>query len=206
MQEFSYMFETPYDNTDESAFNCNVDRPRLDADAAKDRMYVVNHFLYGTINLAGVRIELPQRDRAVITNGKLLSDHADMCSSIFGRNPNFIEVDFYDLGDAPRTVARLNGLNFNDTIQHEQHPSATASSDESATTTWELHIETPTDFLDPDFLKDLKSLGDRVSSKMVPHVLIDNAPSNAAAKSRSESFVYIQTFTIVMLGLLFIIH
>ncbi|KAF7723725.1 hypothetical protein EC973_001701 [Apophysomyces ossiformis] len=109
MYQFSYVFETPYDNTDEHSFKCTIDRP-AGLDNADNMMYLLNHFLYGVISLGSGKIEIPRKDRATFTNSQSLADHITACSQAFNRTPNFIEVDFYDEGKALALVDQLNGI------------------------------------------------------------------------------------------------
>lgn len=110
MDQFSNVFETPYDNTDINAFNCNVDRIGQESDP-RDMMYIMNHFLYGVIELGSLKIEIPLKEQAQNFNSeKSLSDHIDMCKSVFDKNPSFIEVDFYTIGDALSVVSSLNDV------------------------------------------------------------------------------------------------
>lgn len=111
MDQFSRVFETPYDNTDINAFNCNVDRigDNLSPD---DLMYVMNHFMYANIDLGSIKVQIPLRSKALITNGReSLTNHANDCTNVFQKKPNFIEVDFYTIGDALDVVAEMNGVN-----------------------------------------------------------------------------------------------
>ncbi|KAI7894136.1 PLC-like phosphodiesterase [Mucor mucedo] len=110
MDQFSHVFETPYDNTDINAFNCNVDRIGQEMNP-KELMYVMNHFLYGIIELGSLKIEIPIKEQAHNSNNeKSLSDHVNMCKSAFDKKPNFIEVDFYTIGDALSVVSSLNDV------------------------------------------------------------------------------------------------
>lgn len=110
MDQFSNVFETPYDNTDINAFNCNVDRIGQESDP-KELMYVMNHFLYGIIELGSLKIEIPIKEQAHNSNSeKSLSNHVEMCKSAFDKKPNFIEVDFYTIGDALSIVSSLNDV------------------------------------------------------------------------------------------------
>lgn len=59
-------------------------------------MYVMNHFLYGSLKIGTLPIDLPQPSLANNTNGQTLQNHADNCSTVFQRQPNFIEIDFYE--------------------------------------------------------------------------------------------------------------
>jgi hypothetical protein len=110
MDQFSRVFETPYDNTDINAFNCNVDRIGHGLDP-KDLMYVMNHFLYGTIELGTLKLQIPLKEQAHNSNSeKSLFEHVDNCTSVFNKKPNFIEVDFYTIGDALSVVSNINNV------------------------------------------------------------------------------------------------
>lgn len=110
MNQFTRVFETPYDNTDINAFNCDVDRIGQDLDP-KNLMYVMNHFLYGVIQLGALKIEIPYKEQAEQTNSRSsILEHADKCTSKFLKKPNFIEVDFYTIGDALEVVSFLNNV------------------------------------------------------------------------------------------------
>lgn len=110
MDQFTKVFETPYDNTDINAFNCDVDRIGHDLDP-KDLMYVMNHFLYGVIQLGALKIEIPYKEQAEHTNSRsLILEHVDNCTNKFDKKPNFIEVDFYSTGDALEVVSLLNNV------------------------------------------------------------------------------------------------
>lgn len=112
MDQFSQVFETPYDNTDINAFNCTVDRIGKDSDP-KDLMYVMNHFLYGIIELGPLKVEVPQKGKAQDTNSAAsIVPHLNECINAFQKNPNFIEVDFYSIGDTLPIIAQLNNVSF----------------------------------------------------------------------------------------------
>lgn len=110
MDQFSHVFETPYDNVDLDSFNCNVDRISQEL-SPHNLMYVINHFIYGVIEMGAIKIEIPFKEKAIITNAKeSLLEHAFNCSAIFQKKPSFIEVDFYTIGDALSVVSDLNGV------------------------------------------------------------------------------------------------
>lgn len=110
MDQFSHVFETPYDNVDLKLFNCNVDRISQELNP-HDLMYVMNHFIYGVIQMGALKIEIPLKEKANTTNAKeSLLEHAFNCSAAFQKKPNFIEVDFYTIGDALSVVSDLNGV------------------------------------------------------------------------------------------------
>lgn len=112
MREWDYVFETPYDNHNESQFSCVIDRP-VDINSETGYMYVMNHFLYGTLNLGSTVIEIPQKGTAVTTNGEdSLMKQAGTCKQTFGRQPNFLAIDFYNRGNSLDIAARLNNVTY----------------------------------------------------------------------------------------------
>jgi hypothetical protein len=112
MDEFRYVFETPYDNRNETAFNCVIDRPEEPDDPSK-MMYIINHFLYGALTIGKTLIELPQKGTSNVTNAAdSLLKQAKTCTSTFGRQPNFLEVDFYNLGSTLEIAAELNNVTY----------------------------------------------------------------------------------------------
>lgn len=112
MREWDYVFETPYDNHNETQFSCVIDRPS-ELTQPKDYMYVMNHFLYGTIPIGNTIIEIPQKGTANVTNaeGSLLKQ-ATTCKQTFGRQPNFLEIDFYNKGKSLQITAQLNNVTY----------------------------------------------------------------------------------------------
>ncbi|KAI8645274.1 PLC-like phosphodiesterase [Parasitella parasitica] len=112
LPEWNFVFETPYNNHNETAFNCVIDRP-YEPHNPTEVMYVMNHFLYGTLTLGATVIEIPQKGTANITNGdSSLLKQAETCSQTFGRQPNFLEIDFYNKGDALKIAAQLNNVTY----------------------------------------------------------------------------------------------
>ncbi|ORX47480.1 PLC-like phosphodiesterase [Hesseltinella vesiculosa] len=118
LPEFNYVFETPYDNRNESAFSsaCVIDRP-VNPSSPNSMMYVMNHFLYGTLTLGNLSVELPQKGTANITNAQSLLTQANACRSAFGRYPTFLEVDFYNLGNTLSIAAQLNNVTYSNSTQ-----------------------------------------------------------------------------------------
>lgn len=150
MDQFLYVFETPYENTDFEFFNCNVDRIAQEADP-QNLMYVINHFIYDVIEIGALKIEIPSKEKALRTNTReLLNSHISNCSLVFQKTANFIEVDFYTMGDALSVVSELNGV-----------------------------PQIPLAFKMPISLVDNRSIVIRKSNLFpTEHVLIDNISSN----------------------------
>lgn len=108
LDEFAYFFETPYDVTNATFPDCSIDRPA--GASASGRMYIVNHFL--DVDILGILI--PDKDHASDTNAVSgsgsIGAQADLCYSIYDRLPNFILLDFVDLGEPIAAQSELNGV------------------------------------------------------------------------------------------------
>jgi hypothetical protein len=118
MDEFTFMFENPYDNVEISDFKCTPDRPssvkgNSQAAISSNRMPLMNHFRYeeGLFD-----IQTPNVDNITMTNspgtqagnlGKALSD----CTAEYsGKVPTFTLVDFFSEGPAIDAVDKINGI------------------------------------------------------------------------------------------------
>ncbi|KAF9909838.1 hypothetical protein BX616_011044 [Lobosporangium transversale] len=109
MNEYDYVFETPYQITKGAEFPCTIDRPS----GERKQMYVLNHFISQTLATGGQNIDVPQPDAAAQTNGEDLVTHINSCQSTFSQVPNFVAVDFYEKGTLLQTVAQINDVPFN---------------------------------------------------------------------------------------------
>ncbi|EAA32093.1 hypothetical protein GE21DRAFT_7173 [Neurospora crassa] len=121
LDEFTQMWETPFDPVDRN-FPCVVQRPPdLPADQAKNRLYLMNHNLNGEANLLGNVLSVPDLSRINETNSAegfgSLGLAANNCRSDWGRPPNVLNVDYYNMGDPPGSVfeaaARANNVTYN---------------------------------------------------------------------------------------------
>ncbi|KAF9198572.1 hypothetical protein BGZ49_000581 [Haplosporangium sp. Z 27] len=121
MNEYSYIFETPYQISKGDEYPCTVDRPLNQ----RQQMYVLNHFLSGNITIGGQTFDLPQPGVAATTNGPDLITHVNDCQKTFAQNPSFLAVDFYEKGSILPTVAQLNGVTWNNKAPTQ--PSSTTS-------------------------------------------------------------------------------
>ncbi|KAE8326520.1 PLC-like phosphodiesterase [Aspergillus sergii] len=116
MDEFTYIWENPYDVTSPSNFSCNPDRPSslqndLSSALSSNRLPFMNHFLYQTV----LSLEYPNSSYVSTTNAPSggtgnLGDAATKCKEAYSRQPAFILVDFFDKGPAIKTVDNLNGV------------------------------------------------------------------------------------------------
>ena len=93
LDEFTYLYETPYDTTDPNFAECTLDRPA--GASASGRMGLVNHFLDVEIDLFGEVILIPDTINAGTTNSlSSITAQTSLCVNAFGRTPNFVLVRF----------------------------------------------------------------------------------------------------------------
>jgi len=97
MPLFQYSFDTPYSFATVSDFTCTINRG-----VATNPLFTLNHWLQN-----------PASDPmwAQLANvNPVLVDRVRRCMADTGHLPNFVAVDFYDIGDVMSTVAMANGL------------------------------------------------------------------------------------------------
>lgn len=117
LNEWDYVFETAYEVTSYTEFNCSLDRPTLlsSASAAISSGYLplINHFLYKSLTSTTM---LPDVDGIDVTNSYnsslsgSLAEEAYSCNSEWGQAPTFALVDFYSEGPAVTTADHINGI------------------------------------------------------------------------------------------------
>ncbi|OAX80074.1 hypothetical protein ACJ72_05597 [Emergomyces africanus] len=121
LDQFSQMWETPFSPTDRS-FPCVIQRPPdLSDAAARDRLYLASHNLNTEIKLAGQSLLVPNtvllnETNAVEGFGSVGEDGLN-CAKKWGRPPNFLLVDYYNIGPVNGSVfqaaAMLNNVTYN---------------------------------------------------------------------------------------------
>ncbi|KAI0164287.1 PLC-like phosphodiesterase [Hypoxylon sp. FL1284] len=120
LDEFSQLWETPFDPTDQ-AFPCTVQRPpNLAEPDAKNRLYMINHNLNIELTILGSDMLVPARTELNVTNNVTgrgsLGLSANNCRSEWGRAPNFLNVDYYNNGGFPGSVfevaAQMNNVTY----------------------------------------------------------------------------------------------
>jgi hypothetical protein len=121
LDEFSQLWETPFDQTDRT-FPCTTQRPpNLSPAEAKDRMYMTNHNLNYEIDLLGNAILVPYIPLLPVTNNVTgngsLGAGVEECIGDWGFPPKFLDVDFYDVGNGSvfEVAAKANGVVYNRT-------------------------------------------------------------------------------------------
>ena len=94
LPEFTYMWETPFDQTDPS-FPCTVNRPpSIVGQFPTGRLSVINHFLDTSLT---ADVLIPDVSALNVTNAVSgagsLGAQIHSCSAFLGRYPNFLLVD-----------------------------------------------------------------------------------------------------------------
>ncbi|MCJ1403452.1 hypothetical protein MMC11_006675 [Xylographa trunciseda] len=121
LDEFSQMWETPFDPTNQT-FPCVLQRPPgISNTQAMERMYLANHNLNIPLNLLGDTILVP--DIALLNETNAASGYgslglaANNCAATWGRPPNFLLVDYYNVGNGSvfDVAAQLNGVAYSNT-------------------------------------------------------------------------------------------
>ncbi|KIP01290.1 hypothetical protein PHLGIDRAFT_17300 [Phlebiopsis gigantea 11061_1 CR5-6] len=108
LPEFEMVWETPFSVTN-SSFPCSVDRIAGPL-ATTDHMYMINHSL--NINLLDTGVIISDPEDASTTNGvaSILANAAGCEPLSAGRAPNFVLLDFVNLGTGKQAVDQLNGF------------------------------------------------------------------------------------------------
>jgi hypothetical protein len=120
LDEWTYVWENPYEVTSASNFSCQPDRPstysgNLDSALSSNLLPLMNHFLYSD-DLSAFDIEYPNASYVATTNapsggtGNLGTAASDCKTAWNGRQPTFILVDFFNQGPAIDTVDSLNNV------------------------------------------------------------------------------------------------
>jgi len=108
LPEFGMIWETPYDMTNAS-FPCSIDRIRGPLSSA-DQMYLINHALYIEVLDTGILVSDPL-DAPRTNSVNSIVAHANGCIPLgSGRKPNFVLLDYVDIGQAITAVDKLNGF------------------------------------------------------------------------------------------------
>ncbi len=94
---WSLVFDTPYSFAKQEEFSCALNRGKR-----SNGLFLLNHWILDPI-------ANPARAAEVNAESVLLS-RAQKCAMEAGKTPNFVGVDYYELGDVLTVVRKLNGL------------------------------------------------------------------------------------------------
>lgn len=97
MQGFDYVQDTPYDNPRRAALSCSLERGSAD-----NSILLVNHWVDGVGSLV--------RDARRVNAKKVMLPQMRECEQERGQLPNFVAVNYYNLGDLLPVVDELNGV------------------------------------------------------------------------------------------------
>ncbi|KAJ1966791.1 hypothetical protein H4R35_006898 [Dimargaris xerosporica] len=127
LPESQYVWQTPWQVRTNDTFTCTIDRPKR---PPYGPLQVLNHFVYTSMQLLDKNIMMADSNAASQTNHlDSLEAHYQQCDGTYaslassGSNsstgsstaaliPNFVAVDFYDVGDLFQFVANLNNVTY----------------------------------------------------------------------------------------------
>ncbi|PSR84173.1 PLC-like phosphodiesterase [Coniella lustricola] len=125
IDEFSNMWETPFDPTD-NTFPCTIQRPDgLSVEDGKNILYLSNHNLNVEVSLLGTSLLVPDVSSLNTTNNVTgvgsLGAAANTCIATFDRPPTVLNVDYYnyggtyDSGAVFKVAAAMNNVTYTGT-------------------------------------------------------------------------------------------
>ena len=114
LDQFSQMWETPF-NPQDRDFPCTAQRPPdLSREAANKRLYLFNHNLNVEYNLFGGSILIPAvsllNETNNVTGYGSLGESTHGCVEEWGHPPNFLNVDYYNYGGFPGSVFEVAAM------------------------------------------------------------------------------------------------
>jgi len=115
LDEFTFVFENDFENESPANYSCNPNRPTSltspEQAASSGRMFLMNHFLYST---ALFGIQTPNDTYVGVTNAQTglgsLGAAVANCTAVYAKPPNFVLVDFFNMGPAMASVDQANGV------------------------------------------------------------------------------------------------
>ncbi|KAI0812631.1 PLC-like phosphodiesterase [Irpex lacteus] len=108
LPEFEMIWETPFSVTDPS-FPCSVDRTAGPL-ATSDHMYMINHSLNKNVLDTGIIVSDPL-DAGTTNDVDSIKAQSAKCTQFAnGRSPNFVLLDFVNIGQGLQAVDELNGF------------------------------------------------------------------------------------------------
>ncbi|PIA15092.1 PLC-like phosphodiesterase [Coemansia reversa NRRL 1564] len=130
LNEGSYAVQTSFAVEEGSTFDCNPLKQI-------QTLWVMNHFVFTNYTVLGFNFERPAPNSAGTVNTlNSIVDQSKLCSSA-GHFANFVTVDYYDVGDAFKAVAKINGVDYKstavDTFPNDSKDDATSAAAISST-------------------------------------------------------------------------
>ncbi|KAJ2119602.1 hypothetical protein GGH12_005045 [Coemansia sp. RSA 1822] len=108
LDEKSYVVQTPFSVESGASFGCT-------ANSQVRPLWVMNHFVYTNYSVFNLNFERPAPNSAASVNTRAsIVGQANACGSA-GYFPNFVTVDYYDVGDVFKAVADINGVTYKST-------------------------------------------------------------------------------------------
>lgn len=111
LEEWSQMWETPFSPTNRD-FPCTQQRPDGQTkEVSRQRMYMANHNLNVEVAIGGISLDIPAYNILNETNADKgygsAGAMAGNCTEDWNRPPNFILVDYYNLGNFNGSVFQV---------------------------------------------------------------------------------------------------
>jgi hypothetical protein len=97
LQGFDYVQDTGYTYPTVESFDCQLNRGR-----AASPLFLVNHWLSNFTTL--------YTDAQTVNAAEVLGPRVERCQAERGRLPNYVAVNWNNLGDVPQVVDQLNGF------------------------------------------------------------------------------------------------
>jgi hypothetical protein len=97
LEQFAYGFQNDYAAESAADFTCEADRGE-----ESNSLFIMNHFL--------TRIFGQEELAAMVNPYDVLAPRVAQCWTETGKRPNFVTVDFYEIGDLLRVVDEMNGV------------------------------------------------------------------------------------------------
>ncbi|KAJ1911416.1 hypothetical protein H4219_005947 [Mycoemilia scoparia] len=124
LPEWEYVTETPFKNIiNKTELSCDADRP---ADHGMHPLYVLNHFSYKESKILNVDFSVPQPkeevEKSKFNDIESFRKHISVCKQKWGDAtiPNYLAVDWFEVGDGLQAVAEINGVSDEERI-HPGH-------------------------------------------------------------------------------------
>ena len=135
LPEFDHVFETHFDVSDLTGFNCTVDRPTRFSDSmaggttalSEGYLSMVNHFAYsgiGDFSVPDVENIKTVNSAGTSQDGNL-GKHLQECRDDWSKRPNFVLIDFWSEEDPLAAVDSMNQVSSAE--GREDPPAETAS-------------------------------------------------------------------------------